>query len=238
MPARSGLRNRMIASTINAVRMYFYFLAFRYTTVANAVVAVYSWPIFAAFFGRLILRERVSKRDATLLGLAFLGIPILYFPNEIEGASLSYKDGLGITAMVFSAALHALAIVLLKGSQRRSTAVETTFFQNGVGALAFGLILLLQRPSIQPHQFAAGIGLGLITGTVAFSLFFLALQNLKTARASNLAYFEVLVGVAIGTLILSEPLRWNTLVGGVLISVSVMLSRSTGERVRRRRAAG
>src|SRR5690348_15591053 len=40
----------ILASTFNGIRMYLYFLAYSLTSIGNAVVMLYTWPLFAVFF--------------------------------------------------------------------------------------------------------------------------------------------------------------------------------------------
>ncbi len=221
--SRRNLGTRLVASGLNAVRMYFFFLAFEYTTVANATVALYSWPIFAALFAKLILGERIGRRRASLLCIAFAGIPLLYVRGVAAGSAvLSEYEAIGVSSMIFSAMLHAVVMVLLKRAEAGNSRFETTFFQNLVGAIVFAVIFFAGDRDVTTRQIAIGVSMGLVVGLGGFTLFFIGLHRLNAASAAILAYFEVLVAVALGTLVLGEPLHWNTVIGGCLISFSVI----------------
>ncbi len=228
--SRDGLLLKLGASSINAVRMYFFFTAYRLTSVANAVVSLYTWPIFAAVFARIILGEKISGRRAILLLLAFTGIPLLYLPALTSPDSSGMEDILGITSMLLSAALHGIVIILLKLARPGKSRFESTFFQNVVGAFVFLPVLLFSDVSISSFQVGVGIYLGFFVGVVGFTLFFMGLHSASAAHVGNLAYFEVIVAVALSVLILREPLRWNTVAGGALIVVSVLLSHRYSQR--------
>lgn len=222
--SRDRIPLRLGASALNAVRMLFFFLAYQYTTIANAVVALYTWPIFAAIFARVILGERVSARRAALLALAFAGIPLLYLRALFSPGGTALNDVIGISSMLLSAAFHSLAIVLLKRAKPGNSRFESTFFQNCVGALVFLPVVLLMRPDISLYQLSIVLYLGFFVGIVGFTLFFIGLHAAGTARITNLAYFEVVVAVALSVIVLRQPIHWNTMVGGALIIVSVLLS--------------
>jgi drug/metabolite transporter (DMT)-like permease len=230
--SREGLALKLGASTINAVRMFFFFTAYRLTSVANAVVSLYTWPIFAAVFARMILGEKVTGKRALLLLVAFLGIPFLYLPALLKRDSAGLQDLLGISSMLVSAALHGMAIVLLKRARPGKSRFESTFFQNVVGAFVFLPVLILSEVPISPFQIGVGLYLGFFVGVVGFTLFFVGLHTASAARVGNLAYFEVIVAVVLSVLILREPLYWNTVVGGGLIVVSVLLSQRYGQRTK------
>lgn len=217
--SRAGLRLRIVASVINAGRMYFFFLAFSYTSVATATVTLYSWPIFAAILGRLLLGERIGRVRATLFAVAFMGIPLLY-AGGLE--SVGQRDAIGISVMLISAALHALVVIMLKIAGPGSSRFESTFFQNVVGAVVFGMLFLSRGVLPEPQQIAIGLSLGLVVGLGAFTLFFVGMHQLSAGSAALLTYFEVVVATALGTLVLGEPLSWTTAVGGVLIVGSLV----------------
>ncbi|MFW6229175.1 MAG: DMT family transporter [Alkalispirochaeta sp.] len=226
--SRKGLGLRLTASALNAIRMLFFFLAYQYTTVANAVVTLYTWPIFAAIFARIVLGERVSRERVLLLGLAFTGIPLLYL-NAVGSNSRGSDDVIGISSMLVSAAFHALAIVLLKRAKPGGSRLESTFFQNIVGAAVFLPVVLVLRPELTVVQLSLVVYLGLVVGTLGFTLFFIGLHGASTARMSNLAYFEVVVAIILSVVVLQQPIYWNTVVGGILIIVSVLVAQ--GRRV-------
>lgn len=220
--ATHRLRTRILASVLNVVRMIFYFIAYANTTMANAVVMLYTWPIFAALFGRILLGERISRTRAALLALAFAGVPLLYLGNA-PNAHMNHT--LGMSAMLLSAAFHALAIVLLKRAGTGGNDFETPFFQNVAGA-----VLLLPAPFLDgvtatAGQLSAALAYGLVVGVAGFTLFFKGLQAGRTAAAANLAYFEIVVGVALGAAVFGEVPGLNTWIGGGLIICAVLLSK-------------
>jgi drug/metabolite transporter (DMT)-like permease len=221
--SRRGLGLRLTASALNAVRMLFFFLAYQYTSVANAVVALYTWPIFAAIFARIVLGEKVSRERILLLAVAFSGIPLLYLHGG-GSTGAGTRDVIGISSMLVSAAFHALAIVLLKRARPGGSRLESTFFQNVVGAVVFLPVVLVMRPELTMIQLSLVVYLGLVVGTLGFTLFFIGLHGASTARMSNLAYFEVVVAIILSVVVLHQPIYWNTIVGGILIILSVLIA--------------
>ena len=218
--ATEGIRIRLAASSINAVRMLLYLVAFAHTTIANAVVMLYTWPVFASFFGAVLLKERVDRTQKLLLLLAFSGIPLLYVGTELSFAD---EDVIGMTAMLASAILHALTLILLKRATPGNDRFESTLFQNLIGALVFIPALWIEGArSASTMQLVAAVGYGGVVGLGGFTIFFVALHRLPAAVASNLTYFEVVMAIVLGLVVLGEPVTWNTLLGGSLIAVSVI----------------
>jgi len=158
----------------------------------------------------------------------------LYLPAFFGSVEMYLQDILGISSMLVSAALHGMAIVLLKRARPGKSKFETTFFQNLVGAVVFLPVLLLSEVELALYQIGIGLYLGFFVGIVGFTLFFVGLHRASAARVGNLAYFEVVVAVTLSVLVLREPLAWNTVAGGCLIVVSVLFSQRGGRREKTR----
>lgn len=220
------LRMRLIASTLNALRLVLYFVAYAYTTFANAAIILYSWPIFAALFGHLFLGERVAPRRAALLALAFTGIPFLSLGAIGSGATEGTGHLFGMGAMLVSAIMFSVSLVLLKHATAGESHFETTFFQNLVGAIIFLPGPFVTGLAYSPLQISTALFYGAFVGIGGFTLFFVGLHRSRTAAAANLSYFEVVVSILAGYFIYGEALRWNTAVGGVIIIAAVLLSRT------------
>src|SRR3989338_7158942 len=124
----------LVASALNAARMFLYMVAYLYTSIGNAVIILFTWPIFATLFGMLLLKERVTKRTALLIGVAFLGIMIMYLNKEI---TFGNRDVIGMGAMLLSAIIFSLTAVIFKKELKNYTKTETIFYQNLLGAVVF-----------------------------------------------------------------------------------------------------
>jgi hypothetical protein len=96
---------------LNAVRIWLFFESYRITSMGNAVIVLYSWPVFALIYSYFLLGESLKKRDFLLMGLAFIGMAIVY-----SGGNLSFenRDFLGMSLMLASALMYALMIVLIR----------------------------------------------------------------------------------------------------------------------------
>ncbi|MFO7977682.1 MAG: DMT family transporter, partial [Bacteroidales bacterium] len=124
----------LVASGLNAARMFLFFVAFLYTTIGNAVIILYTWPIFAVLFSALFLKEKITLRTVLLIGMAFLGIVIMYINKEI---SFGNQDFVGMAAMLLSAIIFSMTAVIFKHKLKDYGKTETIFYQNLLGAIIF-----------------------------------------------------------------------------------------------------
>jgi len=212
----------ILASTLNAIRLFFFVLSFAYTSIGNAVIILYTWPVFATLFERLILKEKIKKANALLMGLPFAGVVILFSTQEF---SLQNRDILGMASMLAAACIFALSIILFKKESHKYSGFQTVFYQNMVGGIVFLPVLFFTDYQITPQQLGIAFFFAAMVGIVAFSLFFTALKMLKASTVSFLTYLEVVFAMLYGYIFFDETITWNMLLGGGLIIISAVLLR-------------
>ena len=69
-----------------------YILSLSFTHVANTMILMSASPLVAAVLGRLLLKERLSSTTALAIGVAMVGIAIM-FSHGIAAGSLAAKQG-------------------------------------------------------------------------------------------------------------------------------------------------
>jgi len=214
-------------SLLNAVRMVLYVVSYKLTTITNGVVLLYTWPLFALLIHTFISREKLKVREIALLLSAFTGVILL---NIHKGFSLTGSDMLGSLFMVASALIFSISTLIFKGVLADHSEDEVLYFQNALGAVILIPILITELPGIPLKAILTGIFYGFSVGIVGFGCFFIALKRLPIFQYAAMGYIEVFFGVLFGILLLGEDIRWNIIVGALLILVSSFLSRLTSRR--------
>ncbi len=209
-------RKMLLASTINVARIYLYLVAFIYTSIGNAVVLFYSWPIFVFIFETAYFKRPLKTKQVAFLLLAFLGLLITYSNRSF---SFGNDDLIGMVAAVLSAITYAVTVLMFKTESHYYSKEQTIVYQNLVGALFF-IPFLFFIPDATFDQLGVGIFYGFLIGIVVFKLFFYGLKHLEASTASTLMYLEVVSAMVLGYLVLDEKLTLNTVIGGILIIVS------------------
>lgn len=222
----SSYKIMLVVSVLNAIRMFLYIIAFLYTPIANAVIILYSWPIFASIYSIFLLKEQANTKVIILLTMAFAGLIVMNMDKDFDLSSQSFW---GMSAMLLSAAIYALTSVILKQQLEKHSGLETIFYQNLVGALIF-LFLFLNNPLPSLAQTTIGITYGFLVGIVAFMLFFHALKQIKVSHYSLMSYWEVVAAVFFGVLLFDETFSINILIGGIMIILAGFLLKSASRR--------
>jgi len=206
----------LLATVINAIRLYFYLVAFMYTSIGNAVVLFYVYPLFVTLIETLVYKSPISKIQVYLMILAFIGIGITYLNKPF---SFESNDFIGMLASLLSAVGYASFVCIFKRQTTSYNKKQLLFFQNIGGAVLFAPFLFAMDNVAIPELgiavfYAALIGLGV------FSLFFFGLKYLNPTTATSLMYLEVISAVLLSYFVLGEQLTWNTYLGGSFILMS------------------
>ena len=203
-----------LASVLNTIRLVLYILAFKLTTMGNAVVLLYLWPIFAMVMHGIQNRQKPSVKEILIMAGAFAGVIIMNMHREF---SFSGSDFLGTLAMTASALLLALTTLIFKSTLTENSETDTLFFQNAAGGVVFLILLMFEIPSASLPDLGLGVFYGFSVGILAFWCFFFALKRLPVFQYSAVAYVEVFFGILFGIIFLSEELTVNIIMGALLV---------------------
>ncbi|HAX14952.1 DMT family transporter [Leeuwenhoekiella palythoae] len=216
LKVQGSTRMLLLASVINAVRTYFFLLAFVYTSVGNAIVLFYIYPLFITIIETTVYKAPISKKQVLFMLLAFGGIAFTYADKEF---SFESRDFIGMLAAILAAVGYAFFVSIFKRQTQDCNRNQLLFYQNLAGAVLFIPFLFGLKDVALTHM-GIGVFYGLLIGIVQFGLFFFGLKHLNATTAASLMYLEVLSAVLLSFFILNEELSWNTYVGGVLILIS------------------
>lgn len=216
-----GSKLMFLASFLDAISKLFYFIAFSYTSIVKAIIALYTWPIFVAIFSFIFLKEKLRKIDIFGILLGFAGVVFIYLDNQKYGSA----DFIGLSAILISAVIFAITVIIYKKESNKYSNIETIFFQNIVGAIIFLPFFLVSRPFPSTNGIMIAIIYGFLIGIVGYMFFFSALKKMKASTASSLAYVEVLGAALIGVFLFHENMTMKIALGGSMIILSAFLIR-------------
>jgi probable blue pigment (indigoidine) exporter len=197
-------------------------------SLSPLLVVVISVPLLGA-------RVRGIQIIAGILGAA--GVALLVLRSDAR------LDVVGLIAMAGAAIMFSVATVLTKrwGEPEGMTAIGVT----GWIFLFAGLTLLpvtLLIEGLPDHLTARNIGgliyLVLISGIVAYALWFWGLQRLSASAVTFLTLLNPVTAALLGWVVLDQRLNALQLFGALIILISVVLGQpGTFDRRRQRRSA-
>jgi drug/metabolite transporter (DMT)-like permease len=93
--------------------------------------------------------------------------------------------------------------------------------------IVVSLAAIIDRPwesfSPAPEAIVAVIWLGILGSGVAYLCYFFVLQNWGATRTSMVAYVLPVVGIALGAIVLGDPITFNRIAGTALVMAGVAL---------------
>ena len=208
---------------LNLVRMVLYIIAFRLTTMGNAVVLLYLWPVFALGVTAVIKRKIPDKKNTMVITAAFAGVVLMNIHREF---SLSSTDLFGSLSMILSALIMSISVFIYKESLSGYTEGEVIYFQNSLGAVVFIPFLIKDISSYPASYILPGILYGFVIGIFVFMLFFFALKRVSVFHYSIMTYSEIIFAVMFGMIFFGERLVSNQIAGMLIVIASSFTAQS------------
>lgn len=223
IPKGRGIMSLLILGPVTLLNILTFFYAFKYTTIANAILTHYIAPIVVAFLAPVFLRESIPMRVILSIVIATAGLWILLGVKPsglIEYWKEPTRDALGIMLGLSSGFTYAVLILLVRFYAQNYRPLILCFFQNLV--VAFILVPFIR---IFPYE-ALWIFLlvGIVQSTAAPIMYFKGMSMVEANRAAVLGYLEPVCAILLGMIFLHESLDYKTVVGGIMVLFSGYLS--------------
>lgn len=215
-------RQLILLSIISSLRIYLFILAYVFTSIANAAILFYIYPVFILIVANQMIGEKITRRQLILILIAFLGLIIVYSDQKF---SFQNEDFLGMLAAILAAIVFAFVIVMMKGLQDSYSKSQILFYQNLSGAVLFLPFFLVDIENFNLANLGYGIGYGVLIGVITYSLILVGLKHMKASITSSIMYLEVPFTILLGYLVLNESLTPNMIIGGILIIICSYLLR-------------
>ncbi len=195
-----------------------YFFSARVSTVAVAMVALFSFPLMTAVLEPAVFREPLRAATLGRTGLALVGVMVMV-GFGLDEPGLLAGVGLGLA----SAACFAVRNVAGRHVLRSVDPAVAMAWQVAVVAV----VLLPTVWMVKEPPDAASVGwllvLGLVITGVGHTIFLSSFRHVPVATASVIGTLQPVYGSVIAWVALGERPTLSVLAGGSLILVSVVL---------------
>ena len=200
------------------------FVVYAQQFVASGLTAVLiaTTPFWSALVERLLPNgERFSRRSLAGLGLGFSGIVVLVWPELTHGGAGGRQFVIGVIAIQ----LACVGWVAGTSYARRHELGDNPFRSTALQMVFSGIMLLAAatahgdwaQVTFTPRTMAAMLYLSIAGSLIAYTAYIYAIQHLPLQLVSLYAYINPMIAVALGTLLLNEPLSARILVAAVLV---------------------
>jgi drug/metabolite transporter (DMT)-like permease len=180
--------------------------------------------------------ERITVARAAGLAIGFAGVILLVAPDLVN---LGDADLTGELMMLGSSVCYGVGNVYARRNVHGLRPMIPALFQVTFAALiVVPLALIVDRPfetvTLTTDAVVAVAWLGLLGSGFAYLCYFTILQHWGATRTSMVAYLLPVVGIALGAVVLGEPVTLNRIGGTALVIAGIALVNS-GQALRRLR---
>ncbi|MEK8023259.1 MAG: DMT family transporter [Candidatus Hydrogenedentota bacterium] len=199
-----------------AVNVWSSIEAFALTSISNFMILHYAAPVIVAVAAPFLLGEKPSARTWEALAVSMVGL------LAVGGQGLrlgSENDLRGLGLALLSAFAYAVCIML----SRRLAREGADSFAVAVGSsLVLPLVVLpmVDWSAYTTRSATIACGAGAFHLSIASTIYLVGLAGVSAATAGILGYFEILFGIAWGSIIYGEPVTAWTFLGAVCIVVA------------------
>ena len=232
LPRERRTYGHLVVMGFFSVALPFMLITWAEQSVDSSLAAVLTAavPLFVIPFAALILRDEritLNKVIGILIGLVGVAIVVGFDPASLVGDELVAE-----LALIGAAMSYAIGGVYARRNVTGLRPMIPALFQ-----VAFALVMVaipaivLEGPirlDIKPEALLAVIWLGLLGSGAAYLVFFRLLGHWGATRTSLVAYLLPIWGIALGALVLAEPIDVRLILGTALVIGGIALVNRRG----------
>ena len=206
---------QVAAAVANAVTMLLFVVANKTTTAANAILLQYMAPVFTAFIGAALLKEKTRLEHWVSIFFVMVGMTIM-FANKLDGGQF-FGDAIAL----MSAVTFSLYIVFMR-MQKEGSPLESNLMSQWIAAgVCLTASLFLPLPQFTQKSVAAVLVLGIVQIGIPSILIAFAIRRISAVSANLIAVIEPVLNPVWVFLVLGEYPGMNTIIGGAVILLAV-----------------
>ena len=199
----------VVRGVIGATSVYFFYRGIMNLGLGKGTILNYTYPIFAAVFAPVLLKERLSWDVLVAVLVSFGGIWLVVNPGV---GSIGTEDLLALLGGVLSG----VAVVAIKKLRETETSYIIYLAQCVFGLLVMGWPTATSSFSFAAVQWLLLLGIGAVA-TVAQLTMTWAYKHVSATEGSLMAFLTPVLNVILGALVFGERMQALTLVGSAVV---------------------
>lgn len=203
----------------------FLFQAYKHTTIATATLSYYFAPVFVTILSPIVLKERLSLKNITCIGVSVLGMFLIV--GNASDSIAGQNNLLGIAYGLSAAGFYA-SLMLLNKFIRNLNGMKTTLIQLTIASLFLLPYVFLTEEvgifQVKGFSILLIIIIGVVHTGIAFFLFFSGMKQLKGQSIAALSYLDPATALLLSIVVLREPVTLVQLAGGALLLGATFIS--------------
>ncbi|MBU3128911.1 DMT family transporter [Clostridium tagluense] len=201
-----------------------YFETIKRTTIATAVILLYTAPIFLIIMGRIFYKELLSTIKISALVLCMIGCFLTVTGGALDTLNI---NSLGVLMGIGAGLTYALVTIISKAiidDYHPLTIILYSFLFGWIFLVPFSHPVNLLYVKYSLPVVASIIGLGLIPTVLAYILYITGLSyGVEASKAGIICSMEIVVSVIISYLFFEEVILGVKLLGIVMALGSIFI---------------
>ena len=222
LPPRATMKLHLARGVLSTVMGFLFFWGIARVPLAQAVALAFIAPLIALYLAAVMLHEKVGARTIGASLIAFAGVVVI-FVGQAQ-ADLGREALVGSAAILCSASLYALNIIIMRRQALVADPLEITFFQSLIVTATLLLVIPFAGIAVPPSGQWPWI---LLAAALAITSMLLLSWAYARAEASYLAsteYTSFLWAALFGWIFFAEPVSLLTLAGACRIVAGCLLA--------------
>ncbi|MFN7055370.1 DMT family transporter [Hyphomonas sp.] len=222
VPTLEAIRFHTLRSLAQVISAFFFFYSLTQIALAEAVVLGFTAALMIAPMARLVLGEKMSPVTILASLIGFCGAA-LAATAETTGAPADGNRVYGVGAILVSAVLYALNIVLLRLRSRQEDSLTLVTFMNILPALfLLPFMLVFSAPLPAPDSWPLMVSVAFL----GIGIWWLMTMAYGRAKAQTLAPFEytgLIWSAILGYVFFQEVPGWRVWAGAAIIIAACLV---------------
>jgi S-adenosylmethionine uptake transporter len=221
-PSRSTMRIHLARGLLSSVMGFLFFWGLGRVPLAQAVALAFISPLIALFLASLLLKERVGGRTVAASVVAFAGVAIIFFGQA--QADLGREATFGSIAVLVSASLYALNIIIMRQQALVADPVEITFFQSLIVSTVLVAVAVFAGVAVPSSAQWPWIAFAAVLAIGSMLLLSWAYARAEASYLAATEYTSFLWAALFGWLFFNESVSPFTSAGAMLIVAGCILA--------------
>lgn len=221
-PSRATMGIHLARGVLSTAMGFLFFWGIGRVPLAQAIALAFIAPLIALYLSAVMLDETINRRTVGASLIAFAGVIVIFIGQA--RADLGRDALIGSVAILASAVLYAVNIILMRRQALVADPLEITFFQSVIVTGVLLLFVPIVGLALPPFDQWPWL---LLAAALAISSLILLGWAYARAEANYLAateYTAFLWAALFGWLVFSEPLSSFTVAGTALIVAGCVLT--------------
>lgn len=217
--ARHDWKAILIGGVFLGLHWVLYFYALQLSNVAIGMLSIFTYPVITSLLEPFVLKTKFQTIHIFLAVLVLFGLYLLAPELDFES---DYT--LAILLGVISALCYSIRNLIMKTKVSKYPGTTLMWYQIAIISVLLTPVLFMDVSWDMVYQQLPWLALlGLLTTTIGHTLFLMSFKNFSITTASLMSSAQPIYGIILGVIFLSEIPSINTLIGGALILVSVVV---------------